>query len=133
MTERILDGMRLVEYCSFVAGPHCSKLMADLGAEVIKIEPPEVGDEARRRGPFLGDSPHPGLSGLFLYLKSNEPGITLNPDSATGKTTFKQLIASTDILIDDRPPGEMKKLGLAYDTLKEINPALAALGNASQD
>ena len=124
MTERALDGVKIVECCNFVAGPYCTKLLADLGAEVIKIESPGVGDEARRRGPFLHDIPHPECSGLFLYLNTNKLGITLNLNSSTGKTIFKQLIADADILVEDCPPGEMKELELSYDTLKEINPRL---------
>jgi len=98
--------------------------MADLGAEVIKIEPPGIGDEARRRGPFPDDILHHERSGLFLYLNTNKLGITLNLDSATGRDILKQLIASTDILIEDFPPGKMGELGLDYDRLKEINPRL---------
>ena len=124
MTERTLEGVKVVECCNFVAGPYCTKLLADLGAEVIKIEPPGAGDEARRRGPFLHDTPHPDLSGLFLYLNTNKIGVTLNLNSSTGKAIFKQLIASADILVEDRPPGEMKELGLGYDTLRENNPRL---------
>ncbi len=124
MAERALDGVKVVECCNFVSGPYCTKLLADLGAEVIKIEPPGVGDEARRRGPFLHDIPHPDLSGLFLYLNTNKLGITLNLSSATAKTIFKRLIASADILVEDRPPGKMKGLGLVYDTFKEVNPRL---------
>ena len=124
MTEGTLNGVKVVEYCSFAAGPYCGKLFADLGAEVIKIEPPGTGDEARRRGPFLHDTPHPDLSGLFLYLNTNKLGITLNLDSSTGKTIFKQLITSADILIEDQPSGKMEELGLGYDTLKELNPRL---------
>lgn len=124
MSERALDVVKVVEYCNFVAGPYGSKLLADLGAEVIKIEPPGVGDEARKRGPFLHDIPHPERSGLFLYLNTNKLGITLNLNSVTGKVIFKRLIASADILFEDRPPGEMEELGLGYDTLKEINPRL---------
>jgi len=124
MAEGALEGVKIVECCSFVAGPYCAKLLADLGAEVIKIEPPGAGDEARTRGPFLHDNPHPDLSGLFLYLNTNKLGVTLNLNSSTAKTIFRQLIANADILIEDRPPGQMKELGLGYDTLKEINPRL---------
>lgn len=116
--------MKVVECCNFVAGPYCTKLFADLGAEVIKIEPPAVGDEARGRGPFLHDIPHPDLSGLYLYLNTNKLGGTLNLNSSTGKVIFKRLIASADILVEDHPPGEMKDLRLGYHTLKEINPRL---------
>jgi len=124
LSARALDGVKVIEYGSFVATPYCSKLMADLGAEVIKIEPPGIGDEARKRGPFPNDIPHPERSGLFLYLNTNKLGITLNLDSATGKAIFKQMITSTDILIEDLPPGKMSELGLGYDTLKDINPRL---------
>lgn len=124
MAEGALSGLKLVEYCSFVAGPYCTRLFADLGAEVIKIEPPDIGDEARRRGPFLNDVPHPDLSGLFLYANNNKMGITLNLDSAVGREIFKRLIANADILVEDRPPGEMEEKRLGYETLKEINPSL---------
>ena len=75
MADRALEGVKVIEYSSFVAGPYCAKMMADLGAEVIKIEPPFTGDEARHRGPFLNDTPHPDLSGLFLYLNTNKMGV----------------------------------------------------------
>ena len=123
MAEGLLSGVKLVEYCSFVSGPYCTKLFADLGAEVIKVEKPE-GDEARKRGAFLNDTPDPELSGLFLYLNTNKLGVTLNLDSTMGRDIFKKLIADADILVEDRPPGEMEKLGLHYDVLKKINPSL---------
>ena len=59
MSEQALSHLKVLELCNFVCGPYCTKLLADLGAEVIKIEPTSVGDEARRRGPFLNDIPHP--------------------------------------------------------------------------
>lgn len=124
MAERALDGVRVIECCSFVAGPYCTKLLADLGAEVIKIEPPGLGDEARRREPFLNDIPHPEVSGLFLYLNTNKLSITLNLETSIGRDILKQMIATTDILVEDYPPGKMKELGLGYDTLREINPRL---------
>src|SRR5580704_12223696 len=123
MAEGLLKGVKAVEYCSFVSGPYCTKLFADLGAEVIKVEKPE-GDEARKRGPFLHDTPDPELSGLFLYLNTNKMGVSLNLDSPTGRDIFKKLIADTDILVEDQSPGEMERLGLNYDVLKKINPAL---------
>jgi crotonobetainyl-CoA:carnitine CoA-transferase CaiB-like acyl-CoA transferase len=124
MVERALDGVKVVEYSNLVAGPYCAKLLADLGAEVVKIETPGIGDEARARGPFLNDIPHPDLSGLFLYLNCNKLGVTLNLESATGKAIFKRLITSADIFIEDNPPGKMEKLGLDYRTLNEFNPRL---------
>ncbi len=124
MAERALTGVKVVEYAHLVAGPYCAKLLADLGSEVIKIEPPGVGDEARRRGPFLNDIPHPERSGLFLWLNTNKLGITLNLKTLTGKKILKELIKRADIFIEDNPPQMMKDLGLSYESLKEINPRL---------
>jgi crotonobetainyl-CoA:carnitine CoA-transferase CaiB-like acyl-CoA transferase len=123
MAEGPLSGVKVIEYCSFVAGPYCGKLFADLGAEVIKIEKPE-GDEARRRGPFLDEKPDPERSGLFLYHNTNKLGVTLNLNSSTGRDIFKKLIAGADILIEDSAPGEMKKRGLDYEVLKKLNSSL---------
>jgi crotonobetainyl-CoA:carnitine CoA-transferase CaiB-like acyl-CoA transferase len=123
MAEGPLSGVKAIEYCSFVAGPYCGKLLADLGAEVIKIEKPE-GDEARRRGPFLDEKPDPERSGLFLYHNTNKLGVTLNLDSSTGRDIFKKLTAGADILIEDSAPGEMKKRGLEYEVLKKLNSSL---------
>ena len=123
MPDKALSGTRVLEYAQFVSGPYCAKLMADLGAEVIKIEPPQ-GDIARKRGPFPGDIPHPERSGLFLYNNTNKSGTTLDLVSVEGKEIFKKLITETDIFIEDTPPGTMSELGLDFDTLKEINPRL---------
>jgi crotonobetainyl-CoA:carnitine CoA-transferase CaiB-like acyl-CoA transferase len=124
MVKKALDGVKVLEFASFVSGPYCAKLLADLGAEVIKIEKPGIGDEARRRGPFPGDIPHPEKSGLFLYLNTNKKGVTLDPQKATGKKIFLELVKWADILIEDKPPREMEELGLTYDELKEVNPSL---------
>jgi crotonobetainyl-CoA:carnitine CoA-transferase CaiB-like acyl-CoA transferase len=107
-----------------VAGPYCAKLMADMGAEVIKVEPPGRGDEARSRGPFLGDEPDPEKSGLFLYLNTNKLGITLDPETATGKRLFKELIERADILVEDQEPRRLQELGLGYGALSSMNPGL---------
>ena len=124
MAEKALREARVLEYASLVSGPYCSKLLADLGAEVIKIERPGVGDEARRRGPFPDDIPHPERSGLFLYLNTNKKGITLDPKTQTGKRIFLELVKWVDILIEDKSPKEMEELGFTYEKLKEINPSL---------
>jgi len=124
MTKTILEGVRVVEWAEMAAAPYCAKLLADLGAEVIKIEQPTDGDEARRRGPFLHDTPHQEKSGLFLYLNTNKMGITLNLDTATGRDIFRELIKETDILVEDKSPRRMKELGLDYGILEGINPRL---------
>ena len=124
MAGKALEGVKVLEFASFVAGPYCSKLLADLGAQVIKIEEPGAGDETRRRGPFLDDIPHHEKSGLFLYLNTNKLGITLDPKTKTGKKIFHELVRWADILIEDNPPRVMEELGLTYETLKAINPKL---------
>ncbi len=124
MSEQALSHLKVLELCNFVCGPYCTKLLADLGAEVIKVEPPGVGDESRRRGPFLNDIPHPERSGLFLYLNTNKSGITLDIKTTKGRGILKELIKKTDILVEDNPPKVMKELGLTYHELKKINPRL---------
>jgi len=124
MAETALDGLKVLEYCQMISGPYCGKLLADLGAEVIKIEEPSAGDVARTRGPFPTDAPHPEKSGLFLYLNTNKLGVTLNLGTASGRELFRRLAEQADVLLEDRPPGEMAKLGLDYASLSAINPRL---------
>ena len=124
MAVKALNGVKVLEYSQMVAGPYCAKLLADLGAEVIKIEQPVVGDEARKRGPFRDDVPHPERSGLFLYLNTNKQGITLDVGKDTGKQIFKELVRQSDILIEDTQPGTMSKEGIDYASLSSINPKL---------
>jgi len=119
-----LEDVKVVEYGNLISAPYCSKLLADLGAEVIKVEEPGQGDIARRRGPFLQDIPGSERSGLFLYLNTNKLGVTLNLEEATGKEIFKKLIKNVDILIEDSKPGRMAGLGLGYNDLKSLNPSL---------
>ncbi len=124
MGKQALLGLRVVEYANLVSGPYCAKLLGDFGAEVIKIEPVIVGDESRRRGPFLHNVPHAERSALFLYLNTNKLGITLNPKTKTGKEIFKRLIEGADILVENQPPRVMQELGLEYEILKEVSPRL---------
>ena len=119
-----LQDVKVVEYGNLISAPFCSKLLADLGAEVIKVEPPGEGDVARRRGPFLDDILGSERSGLFLYLNTNKRGVTLNLEKATGRQVFKELIRNTDILIEDTQPGKLSDLGLGYSDLKSLNPSL---------
>jgi CoA:oxalate CoA-transferase len=124
MTPTALKGVKILEFCTTISGAYCTKLMADLGAEVIKIEAPGTGDGARRKPPFVNDEPHPEKSGLFAYINTSKFGITLDPSTPDGKDIFEKLIQNVDILLEDHQPGEMEKMGLGYDTLKQINPGL---------
>src|SRR5918999_484781 len=86
-----LHGIRVIECGGMVSAAYAAKLMADLGADVIKIEEPD-GDDARRRGPFPGHMPHPEKSGLFLYLNTNKLGVTLNLRTAKGQELLQHLV-----------------------------------------
>jgi crotonobetainyl-CoA:carnitine CoA-transferase CaiB-like acyl-CoA transferase len=98
--------------------------MADMGAEVIKIEHPGGGDVARQRGPFPGRVPHPEKSGLFLYLNTNKRGITLNLADQRGQEIFQRLLRQADLLIHNVHPTQMAAQGLDYEKLARLNPAL---------
>lgn len=124
MGEKALKGVKILEFCKTVSGAYCAKLMADLGAEVIKIEEPVKGDGARRKPPFLNDDPNPEKSGLFMYTNTNKYGITLYPLKLQGNKIFKDLVKDVDILIEDLAPGEMEQNGLGYEDLKKLNPGL---------
>src|SRR5262245_13356463 len=119
-----LAGFRIVECGDMVAASYAAKLMADMGADVIKIEPPTGGDAARQRGPFPGKIPHPEKSGLFLYLNTNKRGITLNLEDQRGQAIFAQLVAQADLLIHNVHPTRMPACGLDYERLARLNSAL---------
>lgn len=119
-----LSDLKVVEYAQGITGPWCGKLLADYGAEVIKVEDPGIGDKTRRMEPFVDDIPHPEKSGLFLYLNTNKLGITLNLKTATGQRLFKDLIREADILVENNGVGAMDKLGLGWKALKKVNPRL---------
>src|SRR5712692_757888 len=124
LASRALDDLKVVEYAQMVSGPMCGKMFADMGAEVIKIEPPRIGVEARSRTPFPGDVRHPEKSGFFLYLNTSKKGITLDPSQPKGAAIFKKLIEHADILIENNAPGHLESLGVGYETLHSINPRL---------
>ena len=101
----------------------CAKILGDLGADVIKIEKPG-GDISRRLGPFFHNNIHPEKSLLWFAYNSNKRGITLDFASADGGALLKRLVKSADFLIESFPPGYMSRLGLGYESLKNINPRL---------
>ena len=123
-SNKALVGVRVVELSQLVAGPYCAKLLADLGAEVIKIEKPGYGDEARHRGPFAGDTIHPEKSLLFLYLNTNKMGVTLDVEMDRDYKKFIELVKWADILIIDEPPHMLERLKLTYEDVHSINPRL---------
>jgi CoA:oxalate CoA-transferase len=119
-----LSDLKIIEVGEMVSAPYCGKLLADLGADVIKVERPKVGDRARTRGPFPKDDPHPDKSGLFLYLNTNKRGITLDLAQAEGMELLERLAADADVLIHNVMPSDMDRVGLTYDRMKRANPNL---------
>ena len=124
MADRALSDVKVLDLTWYIAGPYCTKMLADYGADVIKVERPGAGDLARNMGPFLGDDPHTERSGLFLHLNTNKRGITLNLKSEAGKGIFKELVKDADVLVESFSPRVMPSLGLEYETLEKINPRL---------
>src|SRR5262245_59213717 len=109
MAGQALSGLTVVELSTEVSAPYCAKLLADLGATVIKVEPPD-GDPARRYGPFPGDGPDPEKSGLYLYLNSNKQGVVLDLETAAGRDAFRRLVAAADVLVENTRPGTLERL-----------------------
>jgi len=134
MSEQALSRAKVIDLTWHIAGPYCTKLLADYGADVVKVEKPGSGDPARRIGPFQGDEPHPERSGLFLYLNTSKRSITLNLKTATGVKLFKELAREADAVVESFSPGTMARLGLDYQTLEKVNPSLvmASISNFGQ-
>jgi len=124
MADKALQGIKVLEYCRGISGAYCTKLMGDLGAEVIKLEAPSRGDDARRAGPFADDQPHDETSGLFLFLNTNKLGVTLDPRAPAGRKIFERLVAASDVLVEDWPAGTLEAQGLGYEQLRALNAGL---------
>ncbi len=118
-----LDGLRILEVGRSVGAAYASKLLADLGGDVVKVEPP-TGDPVRRRGPFPHGEVHPERSGLFLYLNANKRGVVLDLRQARDREAFDRLVAGADLLVHDVHPTEMAAEGLEWDRLRTLNPRL---------
>lgn len=119
-----LAGIRVLDLSHHIAGPHCTKIFADFGADVLKVERPPAGDPARRAGPFYKDIPNPETSALFLHLNTNKRGITLNLKSAEGRRIALRLAERADVLVENFRPGVLADLGLSVETLHKLNPRL---------
>ena len=127
-SENIEDGalsdLRVLDFTHYIAGPYATKLLADYGADVLKVERPEIGDGARRMGPFPGDAPHPEKSGTFLHLNTNKRSITLNLKSSEAQGIVKRLVRDFDVVVESFSPGRMAAFGLDYAILRSINPQI---------
>ena len=115
-----LSGIRILDLSQALAGPVSTRILGDLGAEIIKVEPPGTGESARRMGAtFLS-----GESMYFMTFNRNKLGVTLNLRSDEGKKIFHRLVRISDVVLDNFRPGVMSRLGADYDTLKEANPSI---------
>jgi crotonobetainyl-CoA:carnitine CoA-transferase CaiB-like acyl-CoA transferase len=124
MATTALADLRVLELSTHVAGPFCTKLFADFGADVIEVETPGRGDEARHLGAYPNGTPDPEISSLFLYLNTNKRSITLNLDTATGRDILRKLVATADIVIESFEVGRMAQLGCTFDVLEAIKPGI---------
>ncbi len=121
--QGLLSGAKVVEVGEGVAVAYCGKTLAQLGADVVKAEPPE-GDATRKAGPFPGDAAHPEKSGLFLALNANKRGVAIDLGAAEGAAAFRRLAARADIVLEDAPSARLEALGLGYEALSQSNAAL---------
>ena len=124
MTYGLLNGVRVLELGEFVSAPYCGKLLADMGADVLKVERADGGDWARDYGPYPRDLPHREHSGLFLHLNANKRGVTLNLDTPTGREMLAGLVSRYDVLVHNLHPTEMDRVRLDYDNLCPHNDGL---------
>lgn len=116
-----LAGVRVLDVCQVMAGPYCCMLLADMGADVIKVEPPGAGDQTRSAMGFKMK----GSDSLgFLNMNRNKRSVALNLKSDAGREVFMALVREADILVENYRPGVMKRLGIDYEALREANPAL---------
>lgn len=118
-----LAGIRVIDVSHIIAGPFCGAILADYGADIIKVEPPGKGDRAREVAPFVecGDT---RVSGFFASVNRNRRGVALDLKSESGKAAFRKLVAASDVLLENFAPGTMQRLGLGYDVLRDLNPRL---------
>ena len=107
-----------------LSGAFCAKLLADQGANTIKVEPPGWGDPARREPPFINGVSDPEASSIFLAFNTNKRGITLDIEQPQGRELLLRLVSNADVLIESYPPNHLEGLGLGYEVLRETNPGL---------
>jgi crotonobetainyl-CoA:carnitine CoA-transferase CaiB-like acyl-CoA transferase len=121
MTEPFqpLQGIRVLDFSRILAGPYCTMVLGDMGAEIIKVERPGTGDETRAWGPFVG-----GESAYFMCVNRNKKSVTVDLSTPDGQTISRDLAAQSDVLVENFRPGTMEKLGLGYDDLRAINPRM---------
>jgi crotonobetainyl-CoA:carnitine CoA-transferase CaiB-like acyl-CoA transferase len=119
-----IDGVRVLDLTHSITGPYATKLLADYGADVIKVERPG-GDPSRRLGPFPGDAPHPEKSGTFFYFNTNKRSVVLDLARPGGREAVLRLAAGADVVVESFRPGVLDSLGLGWDVLHAVKPSLS--------
>ena len=127
-----LRGLRVLDVTQVLAGPYCGQLLADMGADVIKVEPPETGDQSRRA---LGFSMKGDDTAAFLAVNRNKRSLTLNLKTDSGRDAFYRLVRGSDIVIENFRPGVAKRLGIDYESLSRVQPRIicASISGYGQD
>ncbi len=120
--NKALEGIRVIDLSHVLAAPTATMFLADLGAEVIHVEPPQ-GDDAREYGPFAG-TPGKNRSGYFISLNRNKKSLVLNLKSEKGRNILRQMIGVSDVLVENLRPSTMKKMGFGWEEIQRINPRL---------
>jgi crotonobetainyl-CoA:carnitine CoA-transferase CaiB-like acyl-CoA transferase len=130
-----LDDVKVLDFTHHIAGPFCTRLLADFGADVIKVERPIVGDIARRIGPFHPGATQPDASGLFMHLNLGKRSVTLDLKSPPAPAVLEELVKWADIVVESFAPRVMPALGLSYERIKEWNPRalMVSISNFGQD
>ena len=126
-----LEGIKVLDLSRALAGPYCTMMLADMGAEVIKLEMPGSGDDSRSWGPPFVE----GESAYFMSVNRNKKSITLNMKSKQSNEIVTKLIKQSDVLVENFRPGAMDRLGFGYEQVKEMNPRLiyASISGFGQD
>ncbi len=128
---KALEGIKVLDLSRALAGPYCTMMLADMGAEVIKLEMPGTGDDSRSWGPPFVE----GESAYFMSINRNKKSITLNMKSTKSNEIITRLIKQSDVLVENFRPGAMDRLGFGYEQVKEMNPRLiyASISGFGQD
>lgn len=117
--EQALKGMKVIDLSQVLAGPYCTMVLGDMGADVVKVEKFPLGDDTRTMGPYINDESY-----MYMMVNRNKRGVCLNLKTDEGLQVLYKLIKEADVFIENYRPGVTKKLGIDYDTLKSINPSI---------
>ena len=126
MTERrggTLEGIRVIDLTQMLAGPYCTQMLADQGADVIKIEPPQ-GDSSRKLGPYRADDESRQVGGYFASVNRNKKSIVIDLKAEEGRELLRRLVRTADVVVENYRARVMDRLGLSYESLREDNPSL---------